>query len=76
MPTIGHIGSIRTTIYYDDHGVPHFHAVSRDVDFKIAMADSSIISGNGHLRGSALAAIRALGGKAPRYAICQLAACP
>lgn len=63
MPTIGYIGSIQIRIYYDDHGVPHFHAVSPDFDYKIAMADYTIISGNGRLRGRDLAAIRAWGQK-------------
>jgi hypothetical protein len=63
MPTIAFIGSIQIRIYYDDHGVPHFHAVSPDFDFKIAMADGSIISGNGRLRGRDLAAIRVWGQK-------------
>jgi hypothetical protein len=59
MPTIGYIGSVQIRIYYDDHGVPHFHAVSPDFDFKSAMEDCSIISGNGQLRGRDVAAIRA-----------------
>jgi hypothetical protein len=63
MPTIGTIGSIQIRIYYDDHGVPHFHAVSPDFDCKIAIADCSIISGTGRLRGRDLAAIRAWGQK-------------
>jgi hypothetical protein len=32
MPTIAYIGSIQIRIYYDDHGVPHFHAVSPDFE--------------------------------------------
>ena len=63
MPTIAYIGSIQIRIYYDDHGMPHFHAVSPDFDFKIAMADCTIISGTGYLRGRDLAAIRAWGQK-------------
>jgi len=59
MPTIGYIGSIQIRIYYDDHGVLHFRAVSPDFDFKIAISDCTIISGNGRLRGRDLAAIRA-----------------
>ena len=58
MPTIAHIGSIQIRIYYDDHGAPHFHAVSPDFDFKIAMAHLSIISGSGHLRGVTLSPFR------------------
>lgn len=63
MPTIAFIGSIQIRIHYDDHGVPHFQAVSPDFDFKITIADCSIISGNGHLRGRDLAAARAWGQK-------------
>jgi len=63
IPTIAYIGSIQIRIYYDDHGRPHFHAVSPDFDFKIAIDDFSIISGDGRLRGRDLAAIRAWGQK-------------
>jgi hypothetical protein len=63
LPTIGYIGSIQIRIYYDDHGVPHFHAVSPDFDIKIAIADCTIISGTGHLRGRDFAAIRDWGQK-------------
>ena len=48
-------------IYYDDHGAPHFHAVSPAFDVKIAIGDGSIISANGRLRGRDLALIRAWG---------------
>jgi hypothetical protein len=41
----------------------YFHAISPEFDFKIAIADCSIISGNGRLRGRDLAAIRAWGQK-------------
>jgi len=41
--------------------MPHFHAVSPDFDFKIAISDCAIISGTGYLRGRDLAAIRAWG---------------
>ncbi|MGA8611316.1 MAG: DUF4160 domain-containing protein [Xanthobacteraceae bacterium] len=63
MPTIARIGAIQIRIYYDDHGVPHFHAVSPDFDFKLMIADCSIISGTGHLRGRDLAVLRAWGQK-------------
>ena len=61
MPTIAYIGSIQIRIYDDDHGVPHFHAVSPTFDAKIAIADFSVISANGHLRGRDLSVIRAWG---------------
>jgi len=63
MPIIAHIGDIQICIYYDDHGVPHFHAVSPDFDFKLVIADCSIISSTGHLRGRDLAVLRAWGQK-------------
>jgi hypothetical protein len=55
------IGSIQIRIYYDDHGVPHFHAVGPDFDAKIAIADYTIISATGHVRGRDLAAVRTWG---------------
>jgi hypothetical protein len=58
MPTIACIGSIQIRIYYDDHGVPHFHAVSPDFDIKVAIGNWAVISGTGNLRGRDLAAIR------------------
>ena len=59
MPTVGYIGNIQVRFYYDDHGIPHFHAVCPDFDLKIAIADGVIISGTGHVRGRDLATIRA-----------------
>jgi len=63
MPTIAYIGKIQVRIYYDDHGIPHFHAVSPDFDCKFAIVDCSLISSNGHLRGRDLTAILAWGRK-------------
>lgn len=63
MPTIAYIGSIHIRIYYDDHGVPHFHAVSPEFDFKFAIGDGTVISGTGRLRGRDLGAIRGWGQK-------------
>jgi hypothetical protein len=55
MPTIARIGAIQIRFYYEDHGVPHFHAISPNFDFKFA------ISGNGRIRARDLAAIRGWG---------------
>jgi hypothetical protein len=63
MPTTAFTGSTQIRIYYDDQGVPHFDAISPVFDFKIAITDRSIISGNRRLRGRDLAAIRAWGQK-------------
>ena len=59
MPTVARIGAIQIRFYYEDHGVPHFHAISPNFDFEFAVADCSIISGNGNIRGRDLAIIRA-----------------
>ena len=61
MPTIARIGAIQIRIYYDDHGVPHFHAVSPEFDFKFSIVDCTIISGTGRLRGRDLTDVRAWG---------------
>jgi hypothetical protein len=61
MPPIAGIGAIQIRIYYDDHGVPHFHAIGPDFDCKVAIGDVLVISGNGHLRGRDLTAIQAWG---------------
>jgi len=47
MPTVGRIGAIQIRFYYEDHGIPHFHAI-----------DDSVISGNGRIRGRELSLIR------------------
>ena len=59
MPTVGRIGAIQIRFYYEDHGTPHFHAISPDFDFKFSIADGSVVSGNGRIRGRELALIRA-----------------
>ena len=61
MPTVARIGPVQIRFYYEDHGPPHFHAISPNFDFKFAIPDCSIISGNGRLRGRDLALIRAWG---------------
>jgi hypothetical protein len=61
MPTVARIGAIQIRFYYEDHGIAHFHAISPNFDFKFAIADVSIISGTGHIRGRELAVIRRWG---------------
>jgi hypothetical protein len=61
MPTIARIGAIQIRIYYDDHGIPHFHPMSPEFDFKFAISDCSIVSGTGQIRGRELSVIRAWG---------------
>jgi hypothetical protein len=61
MPTVARIGAIQIRFYYEDHGIPHFHAIGPNFDFKFAIADGSIISGNGRIRGRELAVIRRWG---------------
>lgn len=59
MPTVARIGSIQIRFYYEDHGIPHFHAIGPGFDFKFAVSDSSVVSGSGTVRGRDLAVIRA-----------------
>jgi hypothetical protein len=58
MPTVARIGPIQIRFYFGDHGIPHFHAISPVFDFKFAVSDCSVISGNGSMRGRDLAIIR------------------
>jgi hypothetical protein len=61
MPTVARIGAIQIRFYYEDHGIPHFHAIAPNFDFKFSIADGSVISGNGRIRGRELQLIRAWG---------------
>jgi len=61
MPTVARIGAIQIRFYYEDHGIPHFHAISPNFDFKFAIVDGSIISGTGRIRGRELTAVRRWG---------------
>lgn len=63
MPIVARIGAIQIRFYYEDHGIPHFHAISPNFDFKFAIADCSIISGNGRIRGRDLTILRGWGQK-------------
>ena len=58
MPTVARIGAMQIRFYYEDHGIPHFHAVGPDFDFKISITDGSVISGNGRIKGRELSLIR------------------
>jgi Domain of unknown function (DUF4160) len=63
MPTVARIGAIQIRFDYEDHGIPHFHAIGPNFDFKFAIADGSVISGNGRISGRELAVIRSWAGK-------------
>ena len=54
MPTVARIGAIQIRFYYEDHGIPHFHAIGPNFDFKFAISDGSAISGNGRIRAANL----------------------
>jgi hypothetical protein len=69
MPTIGRIGAIQIRLYYDDHGIPHFHAVSPDFDFKFAIADSAVVSGTGAYTRARSGGDSCVGAKAQGHAI-------
>jgi hypothetical protein len=48
MPAIAVIGGgITIAIYYNDHDPPHFHAFRGGVEFRVRIADLTILPGDG-----------------------------
>jgi hypothetical protein len=45
MPTVGRIGVIQIRFYYEDHGIPHFHAIAPDFDFKFSIGEVLLSQG-------------------------------
>ena len=45
MPTIQDFGSFTIHMYFEDHGVPHFHVVSADFRASIAIEDFTVLAG-------------------------------
>ncbi len=46
MPAIKVFGSFEIYMYFEDHGVPHFHIVSADHYASIAIEDFTILAGD------------------------------
>jgi hypothetical protein len=45
MPTISEFFGVRITMYFDDHGDPHFHARYAEYSAKIRIADGAVLRG-------------------------------
>lgn len=45
MPTIKDFGSFKITMYFIDHGTPHFHVVGPGFKASIAIEDGNLIIG-------------------------------
>ena len=45
MPIIKTFGRVKLTMYYGDHGVPHFHVVAPDFKVSIAIESLEILAG-------------------------------
>ena len=46
MPTISRFFGITITMYFDDHGHPHFHALHADGTAKIRIDEIDVIEGD------------------------------
>lgn len=45
MPTIIILGSIKITVYADDHNPPHFHVLTVDGDALVSIATLTVLAG-------------------------------
>jgi hypothetical protein len=54
MPEISRFFGIVITMYYNDHGVPHFHARYGDYRAKVLVESGAVIDGHLPRRGQAL----------------------
>lgn len=46
MPTIKDFGSFKIYMYFEDHGVPHFHVLCADFHASVAIDDFAILTGD------------------------------
>lgn len=46
MPTIKDFGSFEIYMYFEDHGVPHFHIVSADFRAYVGIEDFTVLAGD------------------------------
>jgi hypothetical protein len=47
MPTIAAVNGITIAMYYNDHDPPHFHAIRGGVEFRVRIADLTVLPGDG-----------------------------
>jgi hypothetical protein len=50
MPTIRTFGRVKITMYYGDHGVPHFHVIAPDFKVSIAIETLEVLAGTARPR--------------------------
>jgi Domain of unknown function (DUF4160) len=50
MPTIKTFGRLKITMYYGDHGVPHFHLISPDFKVSVAIESLDVLAGSARPR--------------------------
>ena len=46
MPRIEDFGSFQIYMYFEDHGIPHFHVIAADFYAAVAIEDSSVLAGD------------------------------
>lgn len=46
MPTIYREGNWKIVMYFDDHGIPHFHILTPDAEAKLAIDTLDVVAGN------------------------------
>ena len=46
MPTIKRFRTFNICMYFDDHGVPHFHIVSADENASVAIDTLEVLAGS------------------------------
>jgi hypothetical protein len=50
MPTVKTFARFEIYMYFEDHGIPHFHIVSADYSASIAIEDFTILAGGAPTR--------------------------
>ncbi len=61
MPTISEFHGVTIMMFYEDHDPPHFHARHARFKAKFAIADLSVLTSKGDLRGQDIGRIRRWG---------------
>ncbi|MEF2073500.1 DUF4160 domain-containing protein [Consotaella aegiceratis] len=46
MPTVVILGSIKITVYADDHNPPHFHVLTADGDVLVRLSTMQVMAGS------------------------------
>jgi len=46
MPTIKRFTNFTITMYFDDHGIPHFHILSKNGNVSVAIDTMEVLAGS------------------------------